>query len=308
MITVKYFKALADETRLRLFRLLMNYEFNVNEIVSIMDMGQSRISRHLKILTDTGLLTSRRDGSYVYYNSVSSNELSDLIRFVDKSFSRYNEFREDRVRSESLIAERKTRMQRFFNNIAEKWDSLRQDVFGNFDLNGKIIEKVENGRVAVDLGCGTGELLLALAARSERVIGVDSSPNMLKQARMKTASIDSRVDLRLGEMEHLPVRDGEADLAVASMVLHHLVAPAAGLREIHRILKPGGKLLIADFEKHDLEMVREKCGDPWLGFAQGEIEKWLVDAGFTLSGTERFEVRHGLQVNLFLSEKKVVLQ
>ncbi len=303
MVTVKYFKALADETRLRLFRLLMNYEFNVNEIVSIMDMGQSRISRHLKILTDTGLLTSRRDGSYVYYNSVSSNELSDLIRFVDKSFARYNEFREDRVRSESLIAERKTRMQRFFNNIAEKWDSLRHDVFGNFDLNGKIIEKVENGRVAVDLGCGTGELLLALAARSDRVIGVDSSPNMLKQARMKTASIDSRVDLRLGEMEHLPIRDGEADLAVASMVLHHLVAPAAGLREIHRILKPGGKLLIADFEKHDIEMVREKCGDPWMGFAQGEIEKWLIDAGFILSGTDRFEVRHGLQVNLFLSSK-----
>lgn len=303
MVTVKYFKALADETRLRLFRLLMSYEFNVNEIVSILGMGQSRISRHLKILTDTGLLNSRRDGSYVYYNSVDSNELADLIRFVDRSFSRHNEYPEDRLRSQHLITERKTRMQRFFNDIAEQWDSLKQDVLGGFDLNEKILENVEDSDVAVDLGCGTGELIIALAAKSTRIIGVDSSPNMLKQARMKTASIDDRVDLRLGEMEHLPIRDGEADLAVASMVLHHLVAPAAGIREIYRILKPGGKLLIADFEKHDIEMVREKCGDPWLGFAQGEIEKWLSEAGFTLSGTDRFEVRHGLQVNLFLSAK-----
>ena len=303
MVTVRYFKALADETRLRLFRLLMSYEFNVNEIVSIMGMGQSRISRHLKILTDTGLLTSRRDGSYVYYNSVSSNELSDLIRFVDKSFTRHNEFPEDRLRSQNLITERKTRMQRFFNDIAEQWDNLKRDVFGGFDLNEKIIGKVERCGVAVDLGCGTGELIISLADKSGRVIGVDSSPNMLKQARMKTAAIEGRVDLRLGEMEHLPVRDGEADLAVASMVLHHLVAPAAGIREIHRILKPGGKLLIADFEKHNIETIREKCGDPWLGFDHGEIEKWLADSGFALAEADRFEVRHGLHVNLFLAEK-----
>jgi ubiquinone/menaquinone biosynthesis C-methylase UbiE/predicted transcriptional regulator len=303
MVTVKYFKALADETRLRLFRLLMNYEFNVNEIVSIMGMGQSRISRHLKILTETGLLHSRRDGSYVYYHSVDTNELSDLIRFVDKSFAKYDEFSKDHIRSQNLISERKSRMQRFFDGIAEKWDTLKQDIFGDFDLNARIIEKVDNCGVAVDLGCGTGELLIVLAAKSDRVIGVDSSPNMLEQARLKAATIKERVDLRLGEMEHLPIRDGEADMAVASMVLHHLVMPAAGIREIHRILKPGGRLLITDFEKHDIEMVREKCGDPWLGFKKGEIEKWLSDSGFAITDTDRFKIRHGLEINLFLAEK-----
>jgi len=304
MNTVKYFKALADETRLRLFCVLMDHEFNVNEIVSIMGMGQSRISRHLKILTDTNLLSSRRDGSFMYYHSVTVNEIEDLIRFVDKSVRKHQDFSEDRNRAQELIRERKSRSQRFFNDIATQWDDMKRDVFGDMDLAVEITSRINPCRIAADLGCGTGELLVSLAAKADRVIGVDSSPNMLEQARMRSASMKSTVDLRLGELEHLPVRDGETDVAVANMVLHHLVVPAAGIREAWRILAPGGRLLIADFDKHKQEMVREKYGDPWLGFTQDEIRSWLTDAGFALSESETFDVLNGLKVNLFVAEKK----
>lgn len=303
MNTVKYFKALADETRLRLFRLLMNHEFNVNEIVSIMGMGQSRISRHLKILTDTGLLSCRRDGSFMYYHSVEKNEIEDLIRFVDKSVRKHQEFPEDRNRAQALVSERKSRSRIFFNNIAAQWDDMKRDVFGDVDIAAQITRRINPCRIAADLGCGTGELLVSLAAKADRVIGVDSSPNMLEQARLRSASMKSTVDLRLGELEHLPVRDKETDVAVANMVLHHLVVPAAGIREAWRILKPGGRLLIADFDKHKQEMVREKYGDPWLGFTRDEIRTWLTDAGFALSETETFDVRDGLKVNVFVAEK-----
>ena len=303
MNTVHYFKALADETRLRLYHLLMEYEFNVNEIVSIMGMGQSRISRHLKILTDSGLLAGRRDGSYMYYHSVNSDELQDLARFVDKSLKREQEFNQDQNRAQELVRERKSRTQRFFNDIAEEWDSLKRDVFGEFDIVARLAEKIDTCAVAVDLGCGTGELLIALAGKAKQVIGVDSSPKMLEQARLRSTSANQRIELRLGELEHLPVRDAEADVAVYNMVLHHLVVPATGIREAHRILAPGGRLLIADFNKHQLEMVRDKYGDPWLGFDRDEIETWLHDAGFDFEGLEQYDVLQGLTVNVFTARR-----
>lgn len=303
MIISKYFKALSDETRLRLFNILIHFEFNVNELVQIMDMGQSRISRHLKIMTDTQLLSSRRNGSYVYYHAVIDKENQKLIEFIEQSAKKYPELQEDLVRSENIFKERKNKTRQFFNNVAKYWDSLKEEVFGDLDLNRIIKSKISPVETLVDLGCGTGEMLFQLQNTASKLLGVDSSPKMLEQARKKLGQSHQGLDLRLGEMEHLPLSDQEADLAILNMVLHHLPLPEAGIREVSRILKKDGLFIITDFAAHDQEEIREKYGGPWLGFKKEKIKQWLSDAGFSLKEFQSYSVKKGLQIQLFVSQK-----
>jgi len=303
MIISKYFKALSDETRLRLFNILIHFEFNVNELVQIMDMGQSRISRHLKIMTDTQLLSSRRNGSYVYYHAVIDKENQKLIEFIEQSAKKYAELQEDLVRSENIFKERKNKTRQFFNNVAKYWDSLKEEVFGDLDLNRIIKSKISPVETLVDLGCGTGELLFQLQDTASKLLGVDSSPKMLEQARKKLGQSHQGLNLRLGEMEHLPLSDQEADLAFLNMVLHHLPLPEAGIREVSRVLKKDGLFIITDFAAHDQEEIREKYGGPWLGFKKEKIKQWLFDAGFSLKEFQSYSVKKGLQIQLFVSQK-----
>jgi len=303
-MATKYFKALADETRLRIFNVLTHYEFNVNELVQVMGMGQSRISRHLKILAESGLLRQRRDGSFVYYHGVSTDWNRKLIEFIQDSTSDQAEFRDDLARAEAILQERKKKTRRFFNSVAQHWDRLKEEVFGDFDLSGVIRSKIPPSGILVDLGCGTGELLLELEDKATAIIGVDATPKMLEQARRRLNSHGTTVDLRLGELEHLPLKDAEADVAVITMVLHHLSTPALGIREAARILKPGGRFIIADLAKHNHESVRDKYGGPWLGFTKKEIEEWLFDAGFRLQEMDEYEVYQDLRIQVFVAFKQ----
>ncbi len=304
MEIVNYFKALADETRIRLFNILLDHELSVNELVVIMDMGQSRISRHLKILTDSRLLQCRRDGVWAFY-SVSrkgkEKEFAEAIRFL---FHDESEFAEDLKNADIVMNDRKKRSKQFFNTIAHKWDDLQQQIIGDFDLNMAILKHVSACNLAVDMGCGTGRLLYHLKDLSAVTIGVDSSPEMLEQARKLFKDENGNVKLRLGELEHLPIGDNEADYAIISMALHHLSDPAKAIAEAARILKGKGNLIIADFEKHQNENMREKYGDRWLGFPKEEIENFLSGNGFALIGIESFEMNKSLKLNIYKSEKK----
>ncbi len=305
MNIIKWFKALNDETRLRLFNLLLHHELNVNEIVMVMGMGQSRISRHLKILSDCGLMVSRRDGIYIYYRALKKDGSEGLIEFIQQSVLEESEFINDLGSAETILEERKVSTKRFFSRVAAYWDRLKRDVLGDLDLKTVITEKTTPCDMAVDLGCGTGELILELAKTAKTVIGVDNSPEMLKQAeiRLKKANTGN-IQLRLGELEHIPMGNQEADAAFVNMVLHHLPAPSDGIKEAGRILKAGGNLIIADFNRHDIDAVREKFGGPWMGFEQRNIENWLHDAGFKIYGIDSFPVRLGLTVNLFVCVKE----
>lgn len=303
MDKIKVFKALADETRFRLFMLLLHHEFNVNEMVQALNMGQSRISRHLKILTESGVLTSRRNGSFVYYHAVINEDNKALIEYLQQGLDNTPSLQEDLQRAEAIYAERKERTAQFFQDVAQEWDELKNEILGPVDLNALIAQEVAPGQVAVDLGCGTGELALTLERKAKKVIGIDSSPGMLDQARKRCVHNGHNVELRLGELEHLPLGDGKADIAVASMVLHTLSVPAAGIREAGRVLKGGGRLVLVDFDKHDRPDVRERFGGPWMGLATDEVHQWLEDAGFVLQRTEQIAVKNGLCINMFVADK-----
>jgi ubiquinone/menaquinone biosynthesis C-methylase UbiE len=303
MESINYFKALADETRIRLFNILLKHEMSVNDLVSLMGMGQSRISRHLKILTDSGIIQCRRDGIWAFFSVSKAGQekkFVDAIRFL---FDEEPEFSEDLKNAETVIADRKRKSKQFFNRIAHKWDDLKQQIIGDFDLNGAILKHVKKCAYAVDMGCGTGSLLHRLKDLATVAVGVDSSPQMLEQARRLFSDANGSVELRLGELEHLPVGDSQADFVIISMVLHHLPAPEKAIVEAGRILKNKGKLIIADFEKHQDEDMRDKYGDRWLGFSKKEIKTYLTDIRFALTLSETFKMNQSLKLNIYKAEK-----
>jgi len=300
--TLTALRALADDTRLRFYNILSHQELNVNEIVRVMEMGQSRVSRHLKILTEAGLLSSRRDGLWVYYSTNEAKDIEPLGSAVRALIERDPSVRADLLRTQEIVRERSRRTQRFFDSIAGSWEELKREIYGEFDLNAEIMRHVNESRTAVDVGCGTGDLIDLLQKKADRVIGVDSSPGMLEQARRRFEG-QNRIELRLGEVEHLPLSDSEADLAVMNMVLHHISQPEAAIREVGRILKPGDAFLIAELEKHGLDSMRETFGDRWLGFDRKDMRRWFTNAGFTLTDEMGFELNRRLTLIIYRSRK-----
>ncbi len=303
MDSVLYFKAVADVTRIRLLNLLIHNELNVNEIVTVMNMGQSRISRHLKILTDCGLLKSRRDGLWVFYSASKEGRGGNFNEFFHKFIADDSELNSDYAVMKGILDEGLKEKTRFFDSIASNWDDIKQTIFGDLNISGEILERIQQCDVAADLGCGTGELLPYMKQKAKRVIGVDKSPRMLEEAQNRLASNGKGIELRIGEIEHLPMRDSEADTAVINMVLHHLPSPDAGIYEAGRVLKKGGSLIIVDLEKHQNEEMRKKYEHRWLGFTRKNIERWLGAGGFTPREFVQYDVRNGLKINLYVSEK-----
>lgn len=304
MKAVNYFKALADETRMRLVHLSLHYELNVNEIVAILGMGQSRISRHLKILTDSQLLTSRRDGLWTFYSADSEGEGYNFIRSIKYLFGTNTIFTEDLAEADRVLEKRRLEETHFFDSIAEDWEKLKKEIIGEANLNSMILEVVPLSDTIVDMGCGTGDLMASLREKARQIIGVDKSPKMLEAAKQRFSNDGKNVDLRIGELEHLPLGNGEADLAVINMVLHHVLDPVKTFQEAYRVLKKGKNFIIVDLLNHHRERMRERYGDRWLGFAVADIKKWLGKTGFSIGKVDYFELKKGLRGFILQSQKQ----
>ncbi|QGY40415.1 metalloregulator ArsR/SmtB family transcription factor [Pseudodesulfovibrio cashew] len=302
MEIIKYCKALADETRARLVNVLLKYELNVGEIVQVMEMGQSRISRHLKILADSGLVEVRREGLWAFYKASEEGPGRAFLNGVAALLDEEGELKRDGNRADKVIRERTAATRQFFDDIAPEWDRMTAEVLGDLDLRREIQARLSHCECAADIGCGTGDLLEMLHDLSDEVIGVDNSPKMLELAEERFSD-DANISLRIGETTHLPLRDREADCTVMSLVLHHLARPMDAIREAERVLRPGGRLIVAEFDRHDVEVMRSEYGDRRLGISREKMVGWMEQTGFTVHGTTEFVVNKGLVVVLYEAEK-----
>lgn len=304
MKALRYLKALADETRLRLSLVLFHYELSVNELVSLLGMGQSRISRHLKILSEAGLLRSRRDGLWVFYSAEADGPGHDFLSSVVPFMLDDEAGRADLDSAARIIEERTLRTRQFFNDIADDWDEMNREILGDFSLPEVIVKAVPaNCGVAADLGCGTGEVLEHLRGVCRELIGVDGSPRMLELARRRFDDHMEGISLRIGELDYLPLRDGEADFICINLVLHHLSRPTVALAEIARVLHPGGVVLVTDFDQHVQESMRSHYGDRWLGFTREALEEALSQAGLSVLEYRHQPVKKDLALHIVLAKK-----
>lgn len=303
-------RASGEPTRLRILALLAQGELSVSELTRILGQSQPRVSRHLKLLCDAGLITRQPEGTSVFYRLVVDGAAGalgcaitrlmpcdDSVLFLDKT--RLTETREERAR---LAAE-------YFTRNARQWDEIRSLHVAEASVEAAMREMLGTQPIthALDLGTGTGRILLLLADLAETATGADCNREMLAIARsnLEKAGLGS-FHVRQADVQNLPMPDKSVDLVTIHQVLHYLDNPMAALRETARVLQSGGRVLIVDFAPHTIEQLRVEHAHRRLGFSQQEVATWCHVAGF-----EILQARHlppaksdGLTVSLWLARRK----
>ncbi|HMJ91212.1 MAG TPA: metalloregulator ArsR/SmtB family transcription factor [Candidatus Acidoferrum sp.] len=280
--TLKSLRALADPTRLRIMALLEREELSVNELQEITKMGQSRISTHLKLLQDSDLLRSRREGKRTFYkvNDGANKTARDFISLAAAGAKELREREGDEVNLRRILARRKQQDQVYFNQVAGRFDRS----YGpgrSWQAFGHLLLRIIPPLVVADLGSGEGLLSELLARRCKRVIAVDNSEKMVEfGARKAKKNGLKNLEFRLGNLENPPIEPNSVDLAILSQALHHAEKPDEAIRAVHRLLAPGGQVMILDLLQHKFDQAHELYGDRWLGFPEADLQRWLEDAGF----------------------------
>jgi len=280
--TLKSLRALADPTRLRIMALLEKDELSVNEIQQVTRMGQSRISTHLRPLQEAGLIEYRREGKRTFYklNPDADKTGKEFIELATRGAKEMPEYGGDQINLKRILRRRQEQAQLYFDQVAGRFDRS----YGpgrSWQAFGQLLLRLIPHLVVADLGSGEGLLSQLLARRAKKVIAVDNSEKIVAFGASKAKKMGLKnLEFRLGNLEQPPVDPASVDLVVLSQALHHAKEPARAIQSAHRILKPGGQLMILDLLEHQFEKARELYGDTWLGFAESDLHKWLEAAGF----------------------------
>ncbi len=277
---VKILRVVADPNRLRILLLLKTEELSVAELQEILVMGQSTISTHLAQLKQAGLVEDRRTGKSSHYRATAPAGAEPLDEILAHAQIEIPEAAQDQTAMRGVLRKRQDKMRAFFDSVAGRHG--RSYVPGkSWKSTAEALLRLLPPLTIADLGAGEGGFALLLSRAARRVIAIDSSARMLEVGRDQALRNGVKnVDFRLGDMEELPIADGEVELVFFSQSLHHALHPERALQEAARILIPGGRVVILDLARHRFEEAREIYADEWLGFSEGELEEMLKGAGF----------------------------
>jgi ArsR family transcriptional regulator len=309
---VTMLRAAGEPTRLRLLALLADGEQSVKDLTEILGQSQPRVSRHLKLLADAGLVSRNAEGAWAYYG-LSGDEAGGALarwlicRIADSDPDRSR----DRARLDAVRAGQQELAAAYFAKVADRWDQLRALHVPEEAVEQAILEVLDGRTVdlLVDLGTGTGRMLELLAGHYRRAIGIDSSREMIAVARAKLAAAGiNHAQVRLGDITDLDGSAGAADLIVIHQVLHYFDDPGRAIAQARRALRKGGELLIVDFAPHELEFLRAHHAHRRLGLSDAQMQGWARAAGLDVVATRTLppgDVAEGLTVCLWrLKDKK----
>jgi ubiquinone/menaquinone biosynthesis C-methylase UbiE len=274
---------LADPTRSRILLVLERHELTVGELCTILQLPQSTVSRHLKLLADDSWIVSRGEGTSRFYRMLADrldDATKSLWAVVRAQMSSGSGTRQDAQRAESVLAKRRDKALVFFRDSSDLWDRMRREMIGERADLLALLHLLDDSWIVGDLGCGTGHIAQALAPCVAKVVAVDESGPMLEVARTRLESHDN-VELRVGTIESLPIDDGALDAAILFLVAHFVADPSKAMAEVRRVLRPGGRLLVVDLMSHDRVDYVIQLGHVWQGFDGSQVIAWLEAAGFT---------------------------
>jgi ubiquinone/menaquinone biosynthesis C-methylase UbiE len=287
------FQALADPTRLRILALLRVMELSVGELAHVLGQSQPRVSRHLKILSDAGVLERRKEGSWVFLTLTDPERVAAMFDLIDSwaDAATQSLFAADAARTESIRADRAEAASRYFAGHAQVWDQIRSLHVAESEVERAIdrtLGRRSLGRL-VDIGTGTGRMIELFGPRSSQAVGIDRSSEMLRLARVKLEAAGIASSLRQGDMYALPLPDQSADNIIIHQVLHYAHSPAVAIAEAARVLAPGGSLLVVDFAAHDREELRERDAHIRLGFDDDVMAGWFDTAGLEMDRVQHLK-------------------